>query len=100
LVVFRGGLFPIFLERLQGGSFGVVNPLAWMLRSILLLVATTAWLQCVTVTRSSEDGSIFFLATYKGILHPRISQDFVHGGTLARIQFQHAANDMSRLTRQ
>jgi len=54
----------------------------------------------VTVTGSSEDGSIFFLATHEGILHPRIGQDFVHGGTLTRIQFQHAANNVSRLARQ
>jgi hypothetical protein len=65
-----------------------------------LLFATTARLQCVTVTGSSEDGSIFFLAAHKGILHPRVGQDVVHGGTLARIQFQHAANDVSRLARQ
>ena len=71
-----------------------------LLRMQCLLVATTTRLQSMTVTGSSEDGSIFFLAAHKGILHPRVGQDVVHGGTLARIQFQHAANNVSRLTRQ
>ena len=69
-------------------------------RLILLLFATAARLQSVAVTGSSEDGSVFFLAAHKGILHPRVGQDVVHGGTLARIQFQHAANDVSRLARE
>ena len=56
-------------------------------RLILLLFATAARLQSVAVTGSSEDGSVFFLAAHKGILHPRVGQDVVHGSTLARIQF-------------
>jgi hypothetical protein len=70
------------------------------IRPILLLFATTAGLESVAVTRSSEDGSVLFLTAHKGILHPRVGQDVVHGGALARIQFQHAANDVSSLTRQ
>jgi hypothetical protein len=67
-------------------------------RLILLLFATAARLQSVAVTGSSEHCSVFFLAAHKGILHPRVGQDVVHGSTLARIQFQHAANDVPSLT--
>ena len=86
-------------QRLWSRSHSVdVRPI--LLRMQCLLVATTTRLQSMTVTGSSEDGSIFFLAAHKGILHPRVGQDVVHGGTLARIQFQHAANDVSRLARE
>jgi hypothetical protein len=82
----------MILEDPRGDSFEESRGVG--VRLMLLLFATAARLQSVAVTGSSEDGSVFFLAAHKSILHPRVGQDVVHGSTLARIQFQHAANDV------
>lgn len=40
------------------------------------------------------------LATDDGPLDPRVVQDLTHRGSFLRIDLQHPADDMSRLTRQ
>ena len=63
-----------------------------------LLVAAAARLQRVAVARCSEDGACVFLATYEGVLDPRIGENLVHCGALARVELQHAADNVSGLT--
>ena len=66
--------------------------------SCSLLVAAAARLQRVAVTGCSEHCASVFLAAHEGVLDPRIGEDLVHGRALARIELQHAADNMSGLT--
>jgi hypothetical protein len=65
-----------------------------------LLVTAAARLQCVAVARCSEDCACVFLATYEGVLYPRVGEHFVHGRALARVELEHAADDVPGLTRE
>jgi hypothetical protein len=67
--------------------------------SLALLVTAAAWLQRVTVARCSEDCACVFLATYEGILYPRVGENLIHSRTLAGVELQHAADDVPGLTR-
>ena len=67
--------------------------------SLALLVTAAARLQGVAVARCSEDCACVFLATYEGVLYPRVGEDLVHGCALAGVELQHAADDVPGLTR-
>jgi hypothetical protein len=77
----------------------------WLLFIITLsfscssLIAAAAGLQRVTVTGRSEDCAHIFLAADKGVLDPRVGQNFVHGCTLARVELKHTSDDMSSFAR-
>ena len=64
-----------------------------------LLVTAAARLQCVAVAGCSEDCACVFLATHEGILYPRVGEDLVHGCALARVELEHAADDVPGLAR-
>ena len=66
---------------------------------LALLVTAAAGLQRVAVAGCSEDCACVFLATYEGVLYPRVGEYLVHGRALARVELEHAADNVSGLTR-
>lgn len=48
----------------------------------------------MAMIRRLKDDSILLLSTNKRVLYPGIRQNIVHGGPLAGVDLQHAADDM------
>lgn len=96
---------PYFLQRpvrVMGIPFdpGYLHPLLQPHAPLFQLSRSIAGLQSVRMVGRSDDDTVLFLPTYERILYPRVGQDLIHIGALARVEFQHTADDMSRLTGQ